>query len=102
MPYLSINAHHLARWRGNCLVRFGDPTTIEDLRSALAGMDGTYNRAEAAVRCDLAHALLAKGEAEAAQPHIQRAQHLATMTGSRRQRRRIDELARTVTRSLTR
>lgn len=100
MPYLSINAHHLARWRGNCLVRFGDPGTVEDLRSALAGMDGTYNRAEAALRCDLAHALLAQGEAEAAQPHIQRAQHLATMTGSRRQRKRIDELARAVKRAL--
>ncbi|WP_433499480.1 hypothetical protein ACQP1K_03815 [Sphaerimonospora sp. CA-214678] len=100
MPYLSINAHHLARWRGNCLVRFGDPGTVEDLRSALAGMDGTYNRAEAALRCDLGHALLALGEAQAAQPHIQRAQQLATMTGSRRQRKRIDELSRAVTRAL--
>ncbi|WP_433501513.1 helix-turn-helix domain-containing protein [Sphaerimonospora sp. CA-214678] len=100
MPYLSINAHHLARWRGNCLVRFGDPGTVEDLRSALAGMDGTYNRAEAALRCDLGHALLALGEAQAAQPHIQRAQQLATMTGSRRQRKRIEELSRAVTRAL--
>ncbi|WP_433250485.1 XRE family transcriptional regulator [Streptosporangium sp. CA-135522] len=100
MPYLSLDAHHLARWRGNCLVRFGDPGTVEDLRSALAGMDGTYNRAESGVRCDLGHALLARGEADAAQPHIQRAQQLATMTGSRRQRKRIEELARAVTRSL--
>ncbi|WP_067179909.1 hypothetical protein [Microtetraspora niveoalba] len=99
-PYLSIDAHHLARWRGNCLVRFGDPGTVEDLRSALAGMDGTYNRAESALRCDLGHALLALGDPEAAQPHIQRAQHLATMTGSRRQRKRIDELTRLVTRAL--
>ncbi|GAA1726090.1 XRE family transcriptional regulator [Nonomuraea bangladeshensis] len=102
MPYLSINAHHVARWRGNCLVRFGDPGTAEDLRSALAGMDGTYNRAESGVRCDLGHTLLAAGDPEAAQPHIQRAQQLATMTGSRRQRRRIDELARAVNRALGR
>ncbi|MFI6741881.1 XRE family transcriptional regulator [Nonomuraea sp. NPDC050451] len=102
MPYLSINAHHIARWRGNCLVRFGDPDTAEDLRSALAGMDGTYNRAESGVRCDLGHALLAVGDPEAAQPHIQRAQQLATMTGSRRQRRRIDELAKAVNRALGR
>ncbi|SEL57619.1 hypothetical protein [Nonomuraea pusilla] len=102
MPYLAINPHHLARWRGNCLVRFGDPATVEDLRSALAGMDGTYNRAESGVRCDLANALLAAGDPEAAQPHIQRAQHLATMTGSRRQRRRIDELAKAVNRALGR
>lgn len=100
MPYLSLDIHHLARWRGNCLVRFGDPGTIEDLRSALAGMDGTYNRAEAALRCDLGHALLAMGDPEAAQPHIQRAKHLATMTGSRRQRKRIDELSRRLTSAL--
>ncbi|MBG0827545.1 XRE family transcriptional regulator [Planomonospora sp. ID67723] len=100
MPYLSLDRHHLARWRGNCLVRFGDPGTVEDLRSALAGMDGTYNRAESALRCDLGHALLAGGEPEAAQPHIQRAQQLATMTGSRRQRKRIEELSRAVKRAL--
>ncbi|MFB4285964.1 XRE family transcriptional regulator [Nonomuraea sp. MTCD27] len=102
MPYLSINAHHVARWRGNCLVRFGDPDTADDLRSALAGMDGTYNRAESGVRCDLGHALLAAGDPEAAQPHIHRAHQLATMTGSRRQRRRIDELSKAVNRALRR
>ncbi|WP_431898914.1 XRE family transcriptional regulator [Nonomuraea sp. bgisy101] len=102
MPYLSINSHHLGRWRGNCLVRFGDPGTVEDLRSALAGMDGTYNRAESGVRCDLGHALLAAGQADAAQPHVHRAQQLATMTGSRRQRRRINELAAAVNRALGR
>lgn len=100
LPYVALNAHHLARWRGNCLVRFGDPETIEDLRSALAGMDGTFNRAEAGLRCDLAHALLARGEAEAAQPHLYRAEHLATMIGSRRHGRRIAELKRAVTRAL--
>ncbi|MEV0382767.1 XRE family transcriptional regulator [Nonomuraea sp. NPDC050643] len=100
MPYLFINAHHVARWRGNCLVRFGDPDTAEDLRSALAGMDGSYNRAESGVRCDLGHALLAAGKPEDAQPHIHRAQQLATMTGSRRQRRRITELAKAVNRAL--
>ncbi|MBN6058346.1 XRE family transcriptional regulator [Nonomuraea sp. RK-328] len=102
MPYLSINVHHFARWRGSCLLRFGDPGTVEDLRSSLAGMDGTYNRAEAGVRCDLGHALLAAGDPEAAQPHIHRAKQLATMTGSRRQRRRIDELSRAVNRALGR
>ncbi|GAA0947039.1 XRE family transcriptional regulator [Nonomuraea longicatena] len=100
MGYLSINAHHLARWRGNCLVRFGDPTVAEDLRSAIAGMDGTYNRAESVARCDLGHALLAAGDPAAAQPHIYRARQLATMTGTRRQRRRIDELALAVNRAL--
>ncbi|MEV7012936.1 XRE family transcriptional regulator [Streptosporangium sp. NPDC051022] len=98
VPYVSLNRHHLARWRGNCLVRFGDPDTIEDLRSALAGMDGTYNRAEAGLRCDLAHAFLAMGELDAAQPHLHRAGQLATLTGSRRHGRRVKELTRAATR----
>ncbi|GGO70412.1 XRE family transcriptional regulator [Nonomuraea cavernae] len=102
MPYLSINIHHFTRWRGSCLLRFGDPGTVEDLRSSLAGMDGTYNRAEAGVRCDLGHALLAAGDPEAAQPHIHRAKQLATMTGSRRQRRRIEELSQAVNHALGR
>ncbi|WP_169983805.1 XRE family transcriptional regulator [Microbispora sp. H10836] len=99
LPYVSLNRHHLARWRGNCLVRFGDPETVEDLRSALAGMDGTYNRAEAGLRCDLAHALLAMGQVDAAQPHLYRAEQLATMIGSRRHARRIAELTRAATRA---
>ncbi|WP_432931974.1 XRE family transcriptional regulator [Microbispora sp. CA-135349] len=99
LPYVSLNRHHLARWRGNCLVRFGDPETIEDLRSALAGMDGTYNRAEAGLRCDLANALLALGELDATQPHLYRAEQLATMIGSRRHARRIEELTRAATRA---
>ncbi|MER5621094.1 helix-turn-helix transcriptional regulator [Streptosporangium sp. NPDC002544] len=98
VPYVSLNTHHLARWRGNCLVRFGDPDTIDDLHSALAGMDGTYNRAEAGLRCDLAHALLAMGELDAAQPHLYRADQLARMTGSRRHGRRVKELMRAATR----
>ncbi|MEU7877942.1 helix-turn-helix domain-containing protein [Microbispora bryophytorum] len=99
LPYVSLNLHHLARWRGNCLVRFGDPETIEDLRSALTGMDGTYNRAEAGLRCDLAHALLAMGEPDSAQPHLYRAERLATMIGSRRHARRIAELSRAAIRA---
>jgi tetratricopeptide (TPR) repeat protein len=99
LPYVSLNTHHLARWRGNCLVRFGDPETVEDLRSALAGMDGTYNRAEAGLRADLAHALLAMGEFDAAQPHLYRAEQLATMIGSHRHGRRIAELKRAATRA---
>ncbi len=100
LPYLALNTHHLARWRGSCLIHFGDSETIEDLRSALAGMDGTFNRAEAGLRCDLAHALLAMGEADAALPHIHRADQLATMIKSRRHGRRIAELKRAATRAL--
>ncbi len=99
LPYLALNKHHLARWRGSCLVHFGDPETVEDLKSALAGMDGTFNRAEAGLRCDLAHALLALGETDAAQPHLYRAEQLATMTGSRRNGRRIARLRKALSRA---
>ena len=63
LPYLGLNSAHLARWRGNCLVHFGDPSTITDLSTALAGMDAT---AEAGLRCDLAAALHVTGEREEA------------------------------------
>ena len=36
LPYLALNETHLARWRGNCLVLFGDPQTADDLAAALA------------------------------------------------------------------
>ena len=57
LPYLALNETHLARWRGNCLVHFGDPSTITDLTAALAAMDDSFTRAEAGLRCDLAAAL---------------------------------------------
>ncbi|HUY44804.1 MAG TPA: XRE family transcriptional regulator [Streptosporangiaceae bacterium] len=94
LPYLALNDTHLARWRGNCLVHFGDPSTITDLTTALAGMDGTFTRAEAGLRCDLAAALHVSGERDAARGHLARAAELAQLTGSARQRRRIAELAR--------
>jgi len=34
LPYLALDATHLARWRGNCLVQFGDSATIADLTGA--------------------------------------------------------------------
>ncbi len=94
LPYLALDSTHLARWRGNCLVHFGDPSTITDLTTALAGMDGTFTRAEAGLRCDLAAALNVTGEREEARGHLARADELAQLTGSARQRRRIAELAK--------
>ena len=94
LPYLALNTAHLARWRGNCLVTFGDPETATDLTAALAAMDGTFTRAEASLRCDLAAALHAQGESEEAHRHLSKARQLAQLTGSARQRRRIRQLAR--------
>ncbi len=95
LPYLSLNAAHLARWRGNCLVQFGDTATVTDLTSALAGISG-FTRAESGLRCDLAAALHAAGDRHEARRHLARATELAQLTGSARQRRRITELARKI------
>jgi hypothetical protein len=95
LPYIALNETHLARWRGNCLVTFGDPQTADDLNTALAAMDG-FTRAEAGLRCDLAAALQVRGEQDEAKQHLKRARELAQVTGSARQRRRIRDLAKRI------
>ena len=96
LPYLALNEAHLARWRGNCLVMFGDPQTADDLNAALNAMDGSFTRAEASLRCDLAAALHVRGEQDEAKRHLKRARELAQITGSARQRRRIRELSKRI------
>src|SRR5216683_2650915 len=96
LPYLALNTAHLARWRGNCLITFGDPETADELAAALSALDASFTRAEAGVRCDLAAALHVRGEPEEARRHLRRARELAQLTGSARQRRRIRELARRI------
>ena len=96
LPYLALNETHLARWRGNCLVHFGDPHTADELNAALAAMDGSFTRAEAGLRCDLAAALHVRGEQDEARRHLKRARELAQVTGSARQRRRIRDLSKRI------
>jgi tetratricopeptide (TPR) repeat protein len=96
LPYLALNETHLARWRGNCLILFGDPQTADDLNAALAAMDGSFTRAEASLRCDLAAALHVRGEQDEAKRHLKRARELAQITGSVRQRRRIRDLSKRI------
>src|SRR5205814_10641976 len=96
LPYLALNETHLARWRGNCLVMFGDPQTADDLHAALAAMDDSFTRAEAGLRCDLAAALHVRGEQDEARRHLRKARELAQLTGSARQRRRIRDLSRRI------
>jgi hypothetical protein len=93
LPYLVLNETHLARWRGNCLARLGDADAIEDLTEGLAAVTGTYARAEAGVRIDLASALLVHGERGPAKEHLRTARILVSRTGSLRQKRRIVSLA---------
>jgi tetratricopeptide (TPR) repeat protein len=92
LPYLALNDTHLARWRGNCLVTFGDPQVADELNTVLGAMDGSFTRAEAGLRCDLAAALHVRGERDEARRHLTRAGELAQLTGSARQRRRIRDL----------
>jgi transcriptional regulator with XRE-family HTH domain len=96
LPYLALNETHLARWRGNCLIAFGDPQTADDLAAALTAMDDSFTRAEAGLRCDLAAALHVRGEQDEARRHLKKARELAQLTGSARQRRRIRDLSRRI------
>ncbi len=93
LPFLMLNAAHLARWRGHCLARLGEASAIESLATALDAMrGGQYARAEAGLRVDLAIALTARGDLTQARPHAERAADLVGLTGSQRQRRRIGQL----------
>lgn len=96
LPYLALNDVHFARWRGNCLVAFGDAEAADGLHAALEAMDSNFTRAEAGLRRDLAAALYVRGELDEARSHLERARELARITGSNRQRRRIRDLARRV------
>lgn len=93
LPYLMLDADHLARWRGHCLARLGDSAAIDDLTSALGAMGaGNYGRAEARLRVDLALALRARGDVTESRTQARHAAALADRTGSQRERRRIADL----------
>ena len=93
LPYVSLDEHHLERWRGSALARLGDREAVDQLTGALAGVDPEYTRAKGGLHLDLAQALIAAEAPDAAQHHLQVASQLATQTGSVRQRRRIAQLA---------
>jgi hypothetical protein len=93
LPYLMLDAGHIARWRGHCLARLGDADAIDDLQRALEAMgEGRYGRAEVSLRVDLALAFEARGDAVSARRHAQLASEHAGRTGSARQRQRIATL----------
>ncbi|MGD9528096.1 MAG: hypothetical protein AB7L91_18755 [Dehalococcoidia bacterium] len=93
LPYVMLDAGHLARWRGHCLARLGEDSAIEELAIALGTMgEGRYGRAEVSLRIDLALALTARGEASEARAQARQAAELAGRTGSQRQQRRIGKL----------
>jgi hypothetical protein len=92
LPFIFLDDSHLARWRGNCLARLGDDRAVEASLAALGTMDATFARAEAGLRCDLAQAMVVRGDLDEAYTHAQRARQLALRVGSVRQRRRIERL----------
>lgn len=96
LPYLMLNATHLARWRGNCLATLGADEAIDDLTSALEdGGSPSSQRAETSLRVDLASALHKRGDLAEAQSQAAHAASLAARTGSRRQQRRVAHILAT-------
>ncbi|MFF3730972.1 XRE family transcriptional regulator [Streptomyces sp. NPDC002476] len=93
LPFLFLAGAHLDRWRGNCLATLGVDEALEDLTASLSSMElSGFTRAEAGVRCDLAVVLARKGEFAEAQKQAVRAQDLAALASSVRQRRRIAQV----------
>ncbi|MEU4030730.1 XRE family transcriptional regulator [Streptomyces anulatus] len=92
MLSIFLNTDHLARWRGNVLVKLGDASAMEELYTSLNGADASFVRANSGLHCDLTQAHLARGELEDARAHLQRARMLANRTGSVRYRRRVELL----------
>lgn len=99
LPYVVLNAAHLARWRGSTLARLGDPEAITELSAALDETAGSYARAETGLRVDLATALLVRGELDTADEHLKAARILSTRIGSARQQLRIARAVRSRRRS---
>ncbi len=93
LPYLALDEVHLERWCGSTLAELGRSAAVQQLSGALAQMDRTFTRAAAGLHSDLAVALARVGEYDEARHHMYRAQKLADMVGSERQRRRTYERA---------
>ena len=91
--YLVFNATHLDRWIGHTLVILGDTAAEQRLRQADEGMDGSFTRASASLKLDLASALLRRNaEREEALALIADGEQLARRVGSRRQLLRASQL----------
>jgi tetratricopeptide (TPR) repeat protein len=89
VPYIMLDAYHLARWQGTALARLGDLEAIVQLNYALTGMDPTFVRAKAQLHIELAHSLIAAHHQDEAARHLEQARTLAIRVGSVRQRRRL-------------
>ena len=89
LPYLMLSDGHLSRWRGNAFAKLGDDRAIDELYAALNDTAPTSARAEASLRCDLAHVLMVAGHRDEARIQADKAAELVALLGSVRQRRRL-------------
>lgn len=89
VPGIFLDASHLARWRGHCMARLGDPEAIDMLNRALAILPGDFSRAAAGLHVDLATAHTAAGNRDAAREHARAARKLSLATDSARQQTRL-------------
>ena len=92
VPFIFLDAGHLARWRGHCLARVGDERAVRELTAALEMIDPSFSRAAAALHADLAMAYLSAGERRQAHQHATEARRLSLATSSARQNRRVSPL----------
>ncbi|MEV5942654.1 helix-turn-helix transcriptional regulator [Streptomyces sp. NPDC051994] len=92
MLSIFLDAGHLARWRGNVLVKLGDASAMNELYASLDSADASFVRASSGLHCDLTQAHLARGELEEARSHLQQARLVANRTGSVRYRQRVEML----------
>lgn len=91
-PYVVLDEHNLARWRGSALARLGDEAAITDLQHALGGVNPAHLRAGAQLNTDLAHSLAAADHLHEACEALSTARPLAARAGSARQELRIKKL----------
>ena len=83
-----LTQEHLARWRGHCLARLGDPEAVVSLPRARAA-EGDSVRAATSLHADMALALLHAGSVREAGEEAKLALEMAERYGSARQRNRL-------------
>lgn len=94
LPFVVLDDHHLARWRGHCLARLGDPEAVAHLEGSLQALDLSFVRARSSALVDLAAALAIGDDLPEAGQRLAEARFLAVQAGSGRQLRRIEVLRR--------